>query len=163
MSVELLSSRSAMPHGNWPMPVIEVRFKLEKEKGALRYQEVDEKGEVIEQAWAKIGTLYIRKSGFERAAVFPERLRVTVETAGRWRRSWSSSRSRLFEARFGRNGHYLAGRLCGEPALPGHGLIRPFLHLNTPRRRLRTKKGLLALWRRQAARHDVPGMIDQRL
>jgi hypothetical protein len=28
------------------MPVIEVRFKLEKEtKGALRYQEVDEKGE----------------------------------------------------------------------------------------------------------------------
>jgi hypothetical protein len=33
------------------MPVIEVRFKLEKEtKGALRYQEVDEKGEVIEQA-----------------------------------------------------------------------------------------------------------------
>ena len=42
------------------MPVIEVRFKLEKEtKGALRYQEVDEKGEVIEQAWAKIGTLYV--------------------------------------------------------------------------------------------------------
>ena len=38
------------------MPVIEVRFKLEKEtKGALRYQEVDEKGEVIEQGWAKIG------------------------------------------------------------------------------------------------------------
>jgi hypothetical protein len=30
------------------MPIIEVRFKLEKEtKGALRYQEVDEKGEVI--------------------------------------------------------------------------------------------------------------------
>jgi hypothetical protein len=36
------------------MPIIEARFKLEKEtKGALRYQEVDEKGEVIEQAWAK--------------------------------------------------------------------------------------------------------------
>jgi hypothetical protein len=36
------------------MPVIEVRFKLEKEtKGALRYQEVDEKGEVIEQAWGQ--------------------------------------------------------------------------------------------------------------
>ena len=32
------------------MSLIEVRFKLEKEtKGALRYQEVDEKGEVIEQ------------------------------------------------------------------------------------------------------------------
>ena len=39
------------------MAVMEVRFKLEKEtKGALRYQEVDEKGEAIEQAWAKIGT-----------------------------------------------------------------------------------------------------------
>jgi hypothetical protein len=37
------------------MPVIEVRFRLEKEtNGALRYQEVDEKGELIEQAWAKI-------------------------------------------------------------------------------------------------------------
>ena len=83
MSVKLLSSRSAMPNGNWHMPVIEVRFKLEKEtKGALRYQEVDEKGEVIEQAWAKIGTLYIRKSAFERGAAFPQLLRVTVETAG---------------------------------------------------------------------------------
>ena len=31
------------------MPAIEVRFKLEKKtKGDLRYQEVDEKGEVIE-------------------------------------------------------------------------------------------------------------------
>lgn len=39
------------------MPVIEVWLKLEKEtKGALRCQEADEKGEVIEQAWAKIDT-----------------------------------------------------------------------------------------------------------
>jgi hypothetical protein len=46
--------------------------KLEKEtKGALRYQEVDEKGEVIEQAWAKIGTLYVRKSAFERGRCIP--------------------------------------------------------------------------------------------
>ena len=53
----------------WHMPVIEVRFKLEKEtKGALRYQEVDEIGEVIKQAWAKIGTLFVRKSAFERGA-----------------------------------------------------------------------------------------------
>ena len=45
------------------MAAMEIEFKLEKEtKGALRYQEVDEKGEVIEQAWAKIGTLYVRKS-----------------------------------------------------------------------------------------------------
>jgi hypothetical protein len=48
---------------------MEVRFKLEKEtKGALRYQEGDEKGEVIEQAWAKIGTLYMRKSAFPRGS-----------------------------------------------------------------------------------------------
>jgi hypothetical protein len=39
------------------MPVIEVRFKLEKEtKGALRYQEVDEKGEVIEQVGSALPT-----------------------------------------------------------------------------------------------------------
>jgi hypothetical protein len=57
------------------MPTIEMRFKLEKEtKGALRYQEVDEKGEVIERAWAKIGTLYVRKSAFERGPAFPQLL-----------------------------------------------------------------------------------------
>ena len=65
------------------MPVIEVRFKLEKEtKGLWGYQEVDEKGEVIEQAWAKIGRLYVRKSAFERGTAFPQLLRVTIETAG---------------------------------------------------------------------------------
>ena len=65
------------------MAAMEVRFKLEKEtKGALRYQEVDEKGEVIEQAWAKIGTLYVRKSAFECGAAFPPELRVTLDTAG---------------------------------------------------------------------------------
>ncbi len=65
------------------MPVIEARFKLEKEtKGALRYQEVDEKGELIEQAWARIGTLYLRKSAFERGAAFPQFLRVTVDAGG---------------------------------------------------------------------------------
>ena len=58
------------------MPVIEVQFKLEKEtKGALRYQEVDEKGEAIEQAWAKIGTLYVRKSAFERGKAWLQELR----------------------------------------------------------------------------------------
>jgi hypothetical protein len=61
--------------------VIEVRFELEKEtKGALRYQEIDEKGEAIEQALAKIGTLYMRKNAFEQGAAFPQTLRVTVET-----------------------------------------------------------------------------------
>jgi hypothetical protein len=61
---------------------MKVRFKLEKEtKGALRYQEVDDKGEVIEQAWAKIGTLYMRKSAFERGRAWPQELRVTIETS----------------------------------------------------------------------------------
>ena len=36
------------------------------------------KGEPIEQAWAKIGTFYIRKSAFERGQAFPQTLRVTV-------------------------------------------------------------------------------------
>ncbi len=59
---------------------MQVRFKLEKEtKGALRYQEVDERGEPIEQAWAKIGTLYIRKSAFDRGTAWPQELRVTVD------------------------------------------------------------------------------------
>jgi hypothetical protein len=58
---------------------MQVRFKLEKEtKGALRYQEIDDKGEPIEQAWAKIGTFYIRKSAFDRGQAFPQTLRVTV-------------------------------------------------------------------------------------
>jgi hypothetical protein len=65
----------------WPMLTIEARFKLEKEtKGALRYQEIDEKGDVIEQAWAKIGTLYLRKTAFERGASFPQVLRVKAES-----------------------------------------------------------------------------------
>jgi hypothetical protein len=43
------------------MALIEVRFKLEKEtKGALRYQEVDDKGQVIEQS-----------SGQDRDAIIP--------------------------------------------------------------------------------------------
>jgi len=61
---------------------IEVNFKLEKEtRGALRYVEVGEQGEVIlEPARAKIGSLYIRKSVFEREATYPQALRVIVET-----------------------------------------------------------------------------------
>jgi hypothetical protein len=65
------------------MSLIEARFKLEKEtKGAVRYQEVDDKGEVVEQTWAMIGTLYVRKSAFERGAAFPQLLRITVEIEG---------------------------------------------------------------------------------
>jgi hypothetical protein len=42
------------------------------------------------KAWAKIGTLYVRKSAFERGAAFPQLLRVSVETA-------DSTRARNFK------------------------------------------------------------------
>jgi hypothetical protein len=61
-------------------PVITATFLLEREtKGALRYQEVDDKDQPLETVWAKIGTLYIRKTAFERGAEVPKRLIVTVE------------------------------------------------------------------------------------
>jgi hypothetical protein len=52
------------------MALIDAKFKFEQEtKGALRYREVDEKG--IEQAGAKIGSLYLRiPAAFERI-LFP--------------------------------------------------------------------------------------------
>jgi hypothetical protein len=59
---------------------MEIRFKLEREtKGALRYQEVDDTSQAVEQAAAKIGTLYVRKSAFERGRAWPQKLRVTVD------------------------------------------------------------------------------------
>ena len=58
-------------------------FLLEREtKGALRYQEVEDKGQPVETVWAKIGTLYIRKTAFERGVEPPNRLTVTVEAGG---------------------------------------------------------------------------------
>jgi hypothetical protein len=63
------------------MALIQARFKLEKEtKGALRYQEMDEKGDP-EHMREKIGSLYIRKTAFERVASFPQFLHVTIEPA----------------------------------------------------------------------------------
>jgi hypothetical protein len=61
-------------------PVITATFLLEREtKGALRYQEIDDKDQPLETVWAKIGTLYIRKTAFERGAEPPKRLIVTIE------------------------------------------------------------------------------------
>ena len=63
------------------MALIEARFKLEQEtKGAVRYQEVGEKGEP-EQMSPKIGSLYIRKTAFKRGTSFPQILDVTIEAA----------------------------------------------------------------------------------
>jgi late competence protein required for DNA uptake (superfamily II DNA/RNA helicase) len=61
------------------MALVQARFKLEAEtKGAVRYQEVNDKGEP-EQMREKIGALYIRKTAFERGASFPQVLIVTIE------------------------------------------------------------------------------------
>jgi hypothetical protein len=63
--------------------MITARFKLEKEtKGAVRYQEVDDKGEPVEQIWAAIGSLYLRKTSFGRGATYPATLKVIVEYGG---------------------------------------------------------------------------------
>ena len=61
------------------MPTFHAQFKLEKEtKGTFRYEEVDEQG-TPETAWGKIGTLYVKKTAFERGTEAPTSLRVTVE------------------------------------------------------------------------------------
>ena len=63
---------------------ITVRFQFEREtKGALRFQEVDADGKVIEQAWSRVGTIYLRKSALERGVPFPLNLDVTIETSGK--------------------------------------------------------------------------------
>ena len=65
---------------NKTISVIAATFILEREtKGAVRYQEVDDKDQPIEMTAAKIGTLYIRKTAFEVGGNVPKRLIVTVE------------------------------------------------------------------------------------
>lgn len=57
-----------------------VRFTLEREtKGAIRYQEVTEAGDVATVDQQLIGTLYLRKSGVGREV--PASVEVTVRTA----------------------------------------------------------------------------------
>ena len=56
---------------------ITVQFVVEKEtKGAWRYKEVDETG-ADAGAWAKIGTLYVRKTAFEKGK-HTAKLSVTI-------------------------------------------------------------------------------------
>ncbi len=57
-----------------------VKFALERTtKGAIRYQEVDEKGEKVPATAIEIGTLYVRKTMFDGRDV-PERLVVQIST-----------------------------------------------------------------------------------
>ena len=44
----------------------------------MRYQELNDKGEV-ETVFHAIGTLYLRKTSFQRGAAIPQEITVTVE------------------------------------------------------------------------------------
>ena len=59
---------------------MQIKMKFDKEtKGAIRYQEVDDKGKKIEQGAAMVGTLYTRKAKWNGA--WPQDILVTIETA----------------------------------------------------------------------------------
>jgi hypothetical protein len=59
--------------------IIEVKLVLEKETpGAVRYAEVNDKGDVVKGEDSKITTLYIRKSAL--GGETPGRLAVRIET-----------------------------------------------------------------------------------
>jgi len=57
-----------------------MKIKMIKEretKGAIRYIEINTKGEILDRDKAKIGTLYFRKIAF--GNTIPESITVTVE------------------------------------------------------------------------------------
>jgi hypothetical protein len=63
--------------------MIEARFYFEKETTlAVRYQEVNKDGQVVEWSRAKIGTIHVRKDAFHSGPPFPRELRVTIEATG---------------------------------------------------------------------------------
>lgn len=56
-----------------------VRFARKHEtKGAVRFQEVDNKGNIVEFKESQIGTLYIRKNALQ--LPFPDFVTVTIKT-----------------------------------------------------------------------------------
>ena len=57
---------------------IKVQMTHEREtKRTHRYQEIDDKGEMLDMSDAEIGSLYIKKSSLSAAA--PQRITVVVE------------------------------------------------------------------------------------
>ncbi len=70
---ETLNNATSLKGG---LDMFEIKMKLDKRtKGALRYREVDEEGNVLSMQDAKIGTLYVRKGAFHSE---PESLTVSV-------------------------------------------------------------------------------------
>lgn len=61
------------------MTQIKANFVLDREtKGAVRYQEVDDKGQP-ETVYHKIGTVYLRKTAFDKGVSAPRQITVTIE------------------------------------------------------------------------------------
>lgn len=61
--------------------MISVRLVLEhKTKGALRYREVDDAGQILAIGVAKIGTIYVRKSALNGAE--PEQITAVIRQHG---------------------------------------------------------------------------------
>lgn len=55
-----------------------IQLTLEREtKGAVRYQEVDENGQILGKVDAVVGTLYVRKKAFPDGP--PQTLSVTLD------------------------------------------------------------------------------------
>lgn len=61
-----------------------IHFQYEKStKGAHRYQEVDQAGQVLKGDKAKVGTLYIRRTAIpDHHDVAPAALTVTIQAHG---------------------------------------------------------------------------------
>lgn len=68
---------SNMAKAQQPTSGVVAKFLVAKEtKGAVQYKEVDDKGQEIDFANAKIGTIYVRKSTF--GSSFPKAIQVAV-------------------------------------------------------------------------------------
>ena len=63
------------------MKALQAIFKFEKEtKGAVRYQEVDDQEQLIDQSNALVGTLYLRKDALSRNGfnMYPKEFQLII-------------------------------------------------------------------------------------
>jgi hypothetical protein len=60
------------------MTTLIAKFQFEREtKGAVRFQEIDDTGKVLDMTAAAIGTLYLRKSSLD--GQVPQSITVSIE------------------------------------------------------------------------------------